>query len=330
MSANVTVNDEGQAEMFSGQNIVPWHGLGTVVDGLLTSEDALEAAHLDWEVEKRPLSYPMDDKGEVRMEEISDFKAIVRKDNDVHLGIVKGRYNIIQNAEAFNFFDEVIGLDEAVFDTAGSLHGGKIIWLMAKLSGNLFIDSNPEDITEKNVLLVKSHDSTHSLTMQIVPTRVVCSNTLSVALKNCSNQIKVRHTKNYEKKIELAKETLGLANAYYDNLQGLMNELADTEMSSKEMNVFTERLFPAEEKEGKEPTRTIGIREKVQELFVVGKGNKGETRWDAINAVTEYVDFHRGTRSSDKNANKAAARFESGLLGSGVAIKQRAMNLLLN
>ena len=199
--------------------------------------------------------------------------------------------------------------------------------MMAKIPGHLFIDTNPEDTIEKNVLLCTSHDGTHALSMQIVPTRVVCSNTLNVALHQATNQIKIRHTANYKKKLEAAQKALQLANGYYDDLQGVINIMAKEEMSKTGIEDFTKKLFPATDDE-KVSARTIGIRDKVTDLFFNGKGNNGRTNWDAFNAVTEYVDHHRGTRGAETDDDKIASRFESSLLGSGVAIKQRAMNLL--
>lgn len=311
----VTINKDGQAEMFSGQDLVPWHGLGTIVSGFATSEQAIKHAHLGWEVEKQDIFL----RGGAQIE---GYQSIVRKDNGYALGVAKSRYEIIQNAESFDFFDSVIGEGQAVYDTAGSLRNGRVIWIMCKLPGHLFIDTNPDDKIEKNVLLVTSHDSTFSLMMQIVGTRVVCWNTLSVAMREATNRIKIRHTKSFKKKIEEARKALNLTVAYFDNLQGVINILAKTPMNKDGMEEFTKRLFPVED-EADAPTKTINIRESVQNLFVNGKGNQGKSRWDALNAVTEFVDYHRATRNE-------TSRFEAGLLGSGVLIKERAVKLLVD
>lgn len=332
MPANLSINENGEAEMFSGQGIVPWHKLGTIVEGLLTSREAIDAAKLNWLVESRPAKVDKyNPQGEVVGQiEVPGHNVITRCDNQVPLGIVKERYHIIQNEDAFDFFDGVVSEGKACFDTAGALHGGKLIWIMAKLPGTLFIKDNPSDITEKNVLLVKSHDSSYSLMMQIVPNRVVCSNTLSVALNGATNQIKIRHTKNFKKKMEKAKEALQLCDAYYDNLQALMNHLASVPMDNKEMANFTEKLFPANEESERQPTRTIKIREQVQHLFVHGNGNHGRNRWDALNAVTEYTDNKRATRGAKTQDQIIAQRFESSVLGNALAIKERAVKLLSN
>lgn len=320
MAHKLTVNN-GKAEMFSGQNIVPWHGLGTIVEGLLTSREAIKAASLDWEVEKRPVTTDYIKDGIKEPQDVEGFHAVCRKDNQLALSVVKSRYELIQNSEAFDFFDEVVGKGQAFYDTAGSLDDGRIVWIMAKLPGTLFIKNDPSDITEKNVLLVTSHDGSKALSAQIVATRVVCANTLSIALKGAKNQIKIRHTKSYKDKLEEAQKTLELANGYFDSLQELMDKLSNVDMSKDQMKEFTRQLIPAEESDV--PTRTLNTREAIETLFVNGRGNKGKTRWDGLNAVTEYVDHSRTTRNG-------TTRFEAGLLGSGVALKQKAFDLLAN
>lgn len=318
MSHELTIRKDGSVEMFSGQNIVPWHGLGTIVPNTVRAREAIHLAKLDWNVIKMPVF--------CNGKQVEGKQGICREDTGDCLEILGRRYEVIQNSEAFDFFDDVIGQGQAVYDTAGSLSGGKRIWIMAKLNGNLFIDNRPNDIIEKNVLLCSSHDGTSSLMMQIVSTRVVCANTLSMALGDCSNQIKIRHTKSYQSKKDAAKQALNLCNAYYDNLQRLLDKLEEIPMNQAEMDVFTEKLIPSEHKEGKISTRTMNIRNEISTLFSRGKGNLGRTRFDALNAVTEYVDHNRSTRTSESNSQEK--RFESSMFGSGYSLKGKAVNLL--
>lgn len=316
MAHNLTITN-GKAEMFSGQNIVPWHGLGTVVAGLLTAKEAIQEARLNWNVKTQPVEH----NGKM----LPDYFKIVREDTDTVLSILGKRYTPIQNIEAFEFFDSVVGEGQAVYDTAGSLNQGKKVWIMAKLKGSLFIDSNPTDTIDKNVLLSTSHDGTSSLSMMIVGTRVVCQNTLSVALNGAINRINIRHTKNYVNKKDDAMKVLGLCNGYFDELQTVINALAKTPMNKGDMVTFTEKLVPTPENLD-ESTRTLNIRNTIVSLFDRGMGNKGKSRWDALNAVTEYVDHNRSTRSNE--ANKDESRFSSAMLGSGYNLKDKAFNLL--
>ena len=318
MAHQLTIRENGTAEMFSGNNETPWHKLGTIVAGKLNAAEAIKAAQLDWQVDLLPVY--------VEGKEVEGYKATTRNDNRKVLSIVGSRYNVIQNTDSFDFFDEVVGSGQAVYDTAGSLFEGRKVWIMAKLPGKLFIRNNPTDITEKNVLLYTSHDGSSGLSMQIVGTRVVCANTLSVAMGSATNQIKIRHTKSYAGKIEEAKKALELCTAYFNDLQEVMNILADQAMTSDEMVKFAEKLVPTSKEDIS--TRTENIRSELVGLFSRGKGNLGASRWDALNAVTEYCDHNRATRSGTEG-NEAESRFAASLLGSGNAMKNRAMALLV-
>lgn len=317
----LTIRKDGQAEMFSGSGMTPWHKLGTVVEGLLTAREAIQTAHLDWNVAPFPLFTSVNGQ----MVACEDNRAIVREDNGKVLAVVGNRYQVLQNLDCFDLFDNVVGSGQAVYDTAGSLFGGKKVWIMAKLKGNLFIESRPDDVSFKYVLLYTSHDGTSSLTMQIVSVRAVCWNTVSLALSSATNKIAIRHTKNATGKQEEAKRALKLCSAYFDNLQGVMNELDKQAMTGNEMIAFTEKLIPDTKEEVS--TRTQNIRNEIATLFSRGKGNLGKTRWDALNAVTEYVDHSRATRGNNNDSNES--RFASSQFGSGANLKDKAFSLLL-
>lgn len=317
MAHNLTINAQGEAEMFSGKNMTPWHKLGQVVAGLLSAKEAIKAAKLDWEVEKTKVF--------ANNKEVPDYFAIARKDNGLVLSILGNRYCPIQNHEAFEFFDEVIGSGQAVYDTAGSLAGGKRVWIMAELEGKLFVDTRPNDTIKKNVLLSTTHDGSGALQMQIVSTRVVCQNTLSVALAGATNQIKIRHSKNYATKKEDAMLALKLCNAYFSDLQAVINELDKQAFNKGEMVNFAEKLLPSTKEE--ESTRTNNNRQEIVDLFSRGKGNLGVSRWDAMNAVSEFCDHNRGTRTK-AGGNPEETRFNSSMFGSGANLKNKAFALL--
>ena len=321
MSANITVREDGSAEMFSGNNQVPWHGMGQVVAGTVTAAEAIKLAKMDWKVTKEPVF--------VGGSEFTDYKAIVRADNQTKLAIVKNRYHPIQNEDAFNFFDEVVGSGQAVYETAGTLDEGRKIWIMAKLPTTIFLTQ--QDKIDKWVMLCSSHDGSRSVWMQLVTVRVVCQNTLSAALATATNQIKLRHTKNFAQRQEEAQRVLDIANGYFGKLEEVMKRLATVPCKEEDVLRFNETLFPAKENEKgiiEVSTRTQNIRDSVTSLFKRGAGNVGETRYDYLNAITDFADHTRGTRSAE-GEDKAEARFESAMIGSGASLKQRAMDLLL-
>lgn len=333
MAHNLTQREDGSYEFFSGRNTPVWHGNGKIVAGLATSKEAIEHAQIGWGVEQVPV-YMESPNG---LLEIPGQFAVRRTDNFDALSIMSARYTVIQNTEAFEFFDSVIGSGQAVWDTAGSIGGGRKVFMQAVLPGKLFLRSNPDDTTEKRVLFITSHDGSTALTGLITPVRVVCQNTLNAALKNHSNVFKVYHRKNYQAKANEAAKVLELAGAYFNDLQYVMDTLAEKEVTSTYVDGFVNALIPNRKEDEEVSTRTENRRGEILSLFQNGTGNFGKTRWDLFNAVTEYVDHKQNGRVTVARIEKSGAqdnvqseqRFERALIGSGATLKQKAMDLLL-
>lgn len=318
MSHELTIREDGSAEMFSGRGIVCWHRLGTIVEGMLTAQDAIKAAKLDWKVELRPVHVD----GSI----VDDSFGVKRADNNKVLGLVGNKYTPIQNEKAFEFFDECIGAGQAYYDTAGSLFEGRKVFISAKVPGKLFLKNDPNDTLEKFVLLTNSHNGTSALSLQIVTVRTVCRNTMTMALNGATNQIKIRHTQNYKDKVNEAQKTLELVNGYYDDLQTVIDSLSEQKMTHTEAMAMTERLFPAKDVNDV-PTRTENTRNEVMQYFKSGIGNKGETKWDYANAISQLTTHTRGTRVSE-GGNEDESKMASLLFGSGAALNQKAFDLL--
>jgi phage/plasmid-like protein (TIGR03299 family) len=319
MAHALSITKDGRAEMFSGRGIKPWHGLGTVVDGMLKAEEALEAAHLGWTVSRRGVY--VHNNG--RDQEVPGYKAIARDDTGDVLGIMSDKYVPIQNSEAFEFFDSVVGEGQAVYDTAGALHGGRRVWILARLPKPLFVDES--DQLERQILLVTSHDGSSTLKMMHVTTRVVCQNTLSIALRGAQQSISILHRANYKDRVAEAQRALRISYGYFDNLSLLIGELAKAPMTKGDMRDFTEKLLPVPA--GEKAPRTEKARGQIVDLFSRGLGNAGRSKWDALNAVTEFVDHHR-KYGKTAHGDQSETRFASTLFGSGAALKQKAVELL--
>jgi phage/plasmid-like protein (TIGR03299 family) len=309
----------GVAEVVCGSNQAPWHKLGEVVAGLMTAKEALEKAHLNWEVCGMPvtvngnvLPFPSEEG------RVDTWQGITRKDTGACLGIMKGQYECIQNAEAFQFFDNLIGQGKAVYDTAGALRGGKQVWLLAKIDGTIKI--NGEDHRTYGLMLT-SHDGSYSLQVQWVLERVVCANTLSVALKGASNVCKIRHTPNWKNMESEAARVLGLGEHYFKSIQECLNGLNEKLLTKEQMADFTALLLPVAD-ETKDNTRIKNIRSEISDLFTKGEGNKGASRWDALQAVTDYADHSMTIRG------KNSSRLESSLQGAAAELKDKAFELL--
>lgn len=335
MAHNLTINEDGSVEFFSAVTR-GWHNLGQLSDKKLTSAEAIELAGLNWEVEQVPALHQTP-TGELL--EIPENFVVRRTDNHRPLSIMSSKYQVIQNRETFDFADDIIGSGQAVWDTAGSLAGGKIVFMQVELEGSLFVKSNPDDKTLKRILFVNSHDGSKALTGMVTPIRVVCQNTLGQALKgDKSNQFKIYHRKNFQTKRDEAAKILGLANAYFDDLQFVMNQLAEEEVSKTYVEGFVNTLIPSVKEEEEVSTRTENRRSEIIHLFSNGRGNLGRSKWDLYNAVTEFVDHKSsgritGTRlyQSETGADvEREQRFQRAILGSGAILKQKAMDLLLN
>lgn len=308
----------GKAEMFSGSGQTPWHKLGTVVQGLLTAKDALTAAHLDWQVSGMPVTVNGVQLPFPNGETENTWQGICRQDTGACLGIMKGRYECIQNADAFEFFDNLVGNGQAVYDTAGALRGGKQVWLLAKVDGIRQVNG---DEHRTWALMMTSHDGSYAMQVQWVYERVVCANTLSIALRGASNQVKIRHCKSWKDKESEARRVLGLGNSYFDSIQDALAILGSSLLSPDQMQAFSKALVPAKD-ENDVPTRTANIRNDIYRLFGQGAGNLGKTRWDALNAVTDYADHEQTMRGNN------STRLETSLLGSGAMLKQKAYDML--
>ena len=317
----------GEASMMSTRGIVPWHGLGTVLDeDAVDSATAIEAAGLNWSLYKNDLSTVDADGNKI---EVPNNYAIVRGDTNAVLGVVGKNYKIFENAQAFKFFDDVIGDKLAVYETAGALHGGKLVWILAKLPKTIRA-AGSDDISDSYVLLATSHDGSKSVTMMPTLVRVVCNNTYTLAVSEYSinTGIKIRHSGSMEDKLSVAQERLKIVNTKLDDYQEKVDLLAGKNITSAQLDKYIEVLFPHNEK-AKHNTRTENMRQNVYNNFEDREIQKTDgTWWKALNAVTYYVDHQRSTKGTDDTA-RDHNRMISVLMTSGASKKRKAMDLAL-
>lgn len=211
----------------------PWHGLGKKVETALCSEEALQEAGLDWTVIQRSLLTD-------NLMEIPGFKANIRESDQQLLGIVTDRYSIVQNHEAFAFTDELLG-EGVQFETAGSLQNGRKVWLLAKLPESYIISG---DRINPYMVFSNSHDGSGSIKVAMTPIRVVCQNTLNLALRNAKRVWTTIHTGNMKSKLDEAKKTLLLAEYYMTRFGEEVDRLNQIKMSDKKVMEYIELLFP--------------------------------------------------------------------------------------
>jgi len=305
---------------------VPWHGEGTYVgDENVHSKEALVASGLEWDVHKAEC-YAQEEGGDIF---IPDMRAVLRDSDNAYMGMVGKDFNLLQNSEAFEFMDSLVDEGLMRYHTAGSLRNGKRIFILGKIGQ---YEALPNDLVDKYILLYNSHDGTGALRCLPTTVRVVCANTVALALNKGQGQgISVRHTKNMRSRMDEAKQIFGLAQEQLAEVEEFHKALAQTEMTNEQFNEFANILIPDPIGEGKDgkpknPKRAQNNRDKLQNLYILGRGSeiKGVrfTGWAAHNAVTEYVNYERSARGGQAN------RFESALFGSGAALVQKAESTL--
>ena len=269
MSANVET-------MFSVRE-KPWHGLGTIVQEAPTSRDALHLAGLDWTVRQEPVIYKEQDSG---------YFMNIRSTDDKVLGVVGGRYKPVQNVDAFSLVVGLVG-EGVTYETAGSLSTGKRIWLLAKMPDVKILG----DVVEPYMCLTNSHDGFGSLKVCMTPVRVVCQNTLNLALNGAKRAWNVRHTGSIENKMAAAKQTLGLANNYMNAIAETAEDLYKIKIAPKDFELMSEKIFPitAEMSARKEESQAL-LREQLKHAWEMDDlGNIKGTAWGFMNAVADMT-----------------------------------------
>lgn len=307
---------EVESMFYAGET--PWHGLGKKVAGLQTAEEAIAAAGLDWEVDLVPIYTRTDDQ----YKKVPDRLAVRRLKDQRIYGLVTPKYTPIQNREAFHFFDGVVGEKKAIYETAGSLRNGERTWIMANLKGT--VDVKGDEI-KRYLILMNSHDGSLALQMFFSPVRVVCMNTLRMALATAQDSFYSRHTLNILDRVRDAQEILGLATHFYRNFMAEARRLATLALPAPKLPLLLNAAFKQPESirmEDVYSTTKIQM-DKVKELIEVDRKEFPKevqgTAWEAYNAVAKYTDYYRQYRSEAKDARLRGVWF-----GSGAEIKKRA------
>lgn len=289
--------------MFSAGRVKPWHYEETkevtkLIQEAPTSKEALHLAGLDWEVQQTPV---YTDAGL----EIPNYKANVRSTDKSVLGIVSDRYKIVQNTEAFEFTDEIVGETEdgvVKYETAGSLCGGKKIWLLAKMPMQKILG----DEVEPYMCFTNSHDGSGAIRICMTPIRVVCNNTLNMALAGARRQWSTKHVGDMQSKLEEAKLCLQLADAYMSGLADEADRLANAKLRREQLDEILDEMFPIEDNASDRKKRNI---QTIKDDFFVAYfmpdiAQFRDTAWGAVNAMSDFVTHatpKRNTASYNEN-----------------------------
>ena len=283
-----------------------------------TAREAIKAAGLEWSVERLPIY-----TGPNRDVQVKDRFAICRSDrmswpNGGQLGVVGRDYEPLQNREAFGFLDPVVGEGKAIYHTAGALQGGRQVWMLAKLPGLIRVAG--DDITEKFVLLSNSHDGTSAVRIGLTPIRVVCQNTLNLALRGMGG-LSIRHEADVAERVRRAHELLGLINTQLDEAGVVMQRMASWPMTGNRLTEYWNRVMPLPTNDDELRSKVTRCHDRWSRLFSKGDGNDRPgvrgSMFAAYNAVTQWVD-------RDSYTYRCKEPLRTIWFGQGARLKQRA------
>jgi phage/plasmid-like protein (TIGR03299 family) len=268
----------------------PWHGLGVQVQDAPTSEDALWLAGLNWKVLQKDIYT----EGKVL---VPGYKANVRDTDGQILGVVTDRYKVIQNDEAFAFTDSLLG-EGVRYETAGSLQDGKKVWLLARLPKEYIISG---ERISPYLVFSNTHDGSGAVRVAVTPVRVVCNNTLNLALNTAKRSWSMIHTGDIKGKIQEAADTLFLAEDYMENLGKELEQLRRISVTDQQVQKYIEQLLPIESGVSEMQTKNIKrLREDMRSRYYDAPDlqDVGNNAYRFINAVSDFATHANPLRRS--------------------------------
>jgi phage/plasmid-like protein (TIGR03299 family) len=298
----------------------PWHGLGNILPSQQSLDIWLQAAGMNWTIEQSDVMFNVASDA-LHIRPYPDSKVLYRSDTLEPLSVVSQRYKVVQPHEVLHFYQDLVEVGGFELETAGSLKGGRKLWALAKTGQDLKLKGG--DTVKSYLLLATSCDGTLCTTAQFTSLRVVCNNTLQMALRDSTGTIKVPHSTRFEPVV--VKEALGLGLSHWDEFKAQTKALSQRPVAPQEaLRFFSNLLAQPLDEENIILTRPV---QRLHELYQgAGMGSElasaSNTAWGLVNAVTEYVDHHRRARSQDH-------RLDSAWFGQGAQLKAQALNQAL-
>ena len=307
-----------EVETMAYVDAVPWHGLGNQLTPKQPIEIWQREAGMDWQINETDVLYSVSGGDGLHLKSNPDSKVLFRSDTHSPLSVVSKRYKVVQPAEVLEFYRDLVSVGGFELETAGVLKGGKKLWALAKTGQETLLRGN--DQVKAYLLLATSCDGTLCTTAQFTSVRVVCNNTLQMAVGDSRGAVKVPHSTQFDP--AQVKQALGLGMSHWDTFVNDMRKLAERKVNKFEamsylINVLGDSAVPLNDQPN---TKAI---QNVYTLFAgEGKGSDlasaSGTAWGLLNGVTEYVDQHRRARSADH-------RLDSAWFGPGAVIKEKAL-----
>ncbi len=301
----------------------PWHGLGNQLTPKQPLAVWAKQAGMDWQIVESPVCFMTGKAGHLGGIKLFDeHKVLFRSDNKTPLSVVSQRYKVVQPREILEFYRDLTEMSGFELETAGVLKGGRKVWALARTGQSTALKGN--DVTNGYVLLATACDGTLATTAQFTSVRVVCNNTLAIALNNKAGAVKVPHSTVFDP--QAVKKQLGICVSSWDDFMYRLKALSERKVKPLEAQNYFLRVFSDESKPG-----TIQTSERLMaqtlELFD-GKGrgadlaSSKETAFGLLNAVTQFVDHERRARNVDN-------RLDSAWFGTGADLKQKALEQAL-
>ena len=294
MSHNIEKADRGIDASVFVVRLAPWHGLGKIYDKPPTVVQALKGMNGDYELKKVPCEY----KSSV----VPGHYWVVRTDTDQVIGEVGDKYHIISNKDGFDIL-EIIG-GKVLIQTGAVLGVGEKAFISCKLPTTTKI---ADDNIEHYFVILLSHDGTTSVLLMITPIRPVCQNTVNLGIARAIRRYSIRHTVNYEQRLEEAAKALGIVKGYYTAFEDIAKELLAKKRTDRQFTALVDKLFDKPKDDASE--RAKFNFEKARELCMAALNvpdlaNIKDTGWGHYNAIVDYADHARGTRIKDEDRNR--------------------------
>ncbi|MCE9560859.1 MAG: DUF932 domain-containing protein [Planctomycetes bacterium] len=297
----------------------PWHRLGVTVSEAQSSSEAIKLAGLAWGVEQ----WPIVARREGVERPVTNRVANIRADTGAVLGVVSHDYRVFQNADAFRFFDAIVQEKLAMYETAGSLKGGRQVWMLARLPKTLRVAG--EDEIRPYILLTNSHDGSRALRMIPTTIRVVCSNTLSLSLRRASatEGLTVYHSESLEQRVAEARTKLGIITTRIDEFEQQIQALAKRPMAQADLTTYFTKLV--EDRAEDTQKRMLGaFLANLDHPTNTLHGISG-TAWAAYNAVSQWAD-HQSVVRGQTEVQRADSRLHSVWFGAAAELKAKAFD----
>ncbi|WP_248799896.1 DUF932 domain-containing protein [Pseudomonas sp. MWU13-2105] len=304
----------------------PWHGLGNQLSPKQPLEVWQQEAGMNWQIQESPVHYMADAVGHLgTIHSFPEQKVLYRSDSKEALSVVSKRYQVVQPREVLEFYRDLTERSGYELETAGVLKGGRKLWALARTGQSAALKGN--DVVNGYLLLATSCDGTLATTATPTTVRVVCNNTLSIAVNGASQAIKVPHSTRFNP--QAVKQQLGIAVSQWDDFMYRMRMLAERKVQNHEAKDFLRNVLSEVQPGNPERTGLSNERALTKVLSLYdghGRGAELEaakgTAWGLLNSVTEYVDHERRARSNEY-------RIDTAWFGQGAVIKQRALNTAL-